>query len=125
MGLFLVSEVPLYIRGMILYEREVNQNLYGKDFFYTACSLLGIFKSSCNKLHCQNGFNRILFSYKIGSELSGTLKWVRLPRERARGDFRERGPLSLLIVLVSTKEQLTNCVGIDFCKMTLKTLCMR
>ena len=40
-------------------------NYPGNKVDYTACSLLAILKHLCSKLHCQKGFNLVLFSYNI------------------------------------------------------------
>ena len=45
-------------------ERESNSSLPGNEVYYTACSLLVIFKNSCIELYCQKGFNSILFLYE-------------------------------------------------------------
>ena len=39
----------------------------GNEVHCTACSLLVILKNSCSKLHCQKGFDAILFSYQIAT----------------------------------------------------------
>ena len=44
---------------------ELDENLSGKEVYYTACFLLVISKKTCSKLHCQKGFNRIPVSHKI------------------------------------------------------------
>ena len=46
-------------------KRKFNQNLSGDEVYYAACSLLVILENLCSKLDCQQGFNSILFSYKI------------------------------------------------------------
>ena len=46
-------------------KRESNENLSGNEVYYTACSLLVTLKNSCSKLHCDQGLNSIIFSYKI------------------------------------------------------------
>ena len=50
---------------VISYEKAFTLKLSGNEVYYTACSLLVISKKSSSKLHCQKGFNFILFSYKI------------------------------------------------------------
>jgi hypothetical protein len=45
--------------------REFDQNISCNEGYYTACYLLVMFKNSCSKLHCQTGFNLVLFSYRI------------------------------------------------------------
>ena len=46
-------------------KRVINQNLSGNEVHSTACSLLVISKNLCSKLHCEKGFELVLFSYKI------------------------------------------------------------
>ena len=46
-------------------KRETNLSLPGSEIHHTACSSLLLLKNSCGKLHCQKGFNSILFSYEV------------------------------------------------------------
>jgi len=63
--------------------RKFNQNLSGNQVYYTACSLLSIFKISYSQLHCQKGFNLILFSYKMYSHVGLVPRGVCLCREHS------------------------------------------
>jgi len=49
----------------ILYEKEIKLNLSGNEVYYTAFPLPVILKNSCGEIHCQNGFDLIIFSYMI------------------------------------------------------------
>ena len=52
-------------RDRFYMKRELDENLSGDEVHCTACSLLVILKNSFGKPHCQNGFNLVLFAYKI------------------------------------------------------------
>ena len=54
--------------------RKFDQTLSGNEIYHAACSLLVMFKILCGKLHCQKGFNFIIFSYK--DTLSGNARAV-------------------------------------------------
>ena len=53
------------LRGGILREKAFKLKLSGNKVYFTACSLQGILKKSCSKLHYQNVFNLKAFSHKI------------------------------------------------------------
>ena len=58
---------------------ELNQNLSGNVFYYTACSLLVILQNSFSKLHCQKGFDFILIYMRSGGAGSlGFVNWEKL-----------------------------------------------
>ena len=40
-------------QGRVYMKREFNQDVFGDEGYYTACSLLVIMKNSCGKLHYQ------------------------------------------------------------------------
>ena len=46
-------------------KRELDSNLSGNEVYYTASSLPVISENSCGKLHCQKGFDWILFACEI------------------------------------------------------------
>ena len=46
-------------------KRELYQNLSGNEVYYTNSSILLVKNMLCSKLHCQKGFDLILFLYKI------------------------------------------------------------
>ena len=46
-------------------KRELNSNLYGNEFNYSACSLRVIFKNLCGKLQRKKSLNFIPFAYQI------------------------------------------------------------
>ena len=43
---------------------ELIFNLPDNEVYYAACSLPVILQNLCSKLHCQKGFNSIIFLYK-------------------------------------------------------------
>jgi hypothetical protein len=49
----------------LTWKRRLNQNLFGDEVYYTASSLIVILQNSCGELHCQKGFDLILFANKI------------------------------------------------------------
>ena len=46
-------------------ERELGWYLSGNEVYFTACSLLVMWKNLCSKLNYHRGLNLVLFSYKI------------------------------------------------------------
>jgi hypothetical protein len=46
-------------------KRGLNQDLFDKEVYNTACSLLAVLNHSCSELHFQTDFKLILFSHKI------------------------------------------------------------
>ena len=54
--------------GHFLYENIIKLNLPGNAFYHTNCLLLLLKNMLCGTLHCQKGFNIVLFSYEIARE---------------------------------------------------------
>ena len=67
--------------GRACMNRDLNQNLSGHQVYYRACCLLVTLKNTCSKLHCQKGFDFILFSY------TGVHHWCRRVPSPHRGGF--------------------------------------
>jgi len=48
-----------------LHENSLNLKLSCNKVYYTACSLLVMYKNSCSKPHCRDGFDSIPFSCQM------------------------------------------------------------
>ena len=49
-------------------KRELNQNLFGNEVYNTDSLILLEHKMLCSKLHCQKGFNLLIFPYQSGHD---------------------------------------------------------
>ena len=52
-------------------KRKLNRNLSGNEISYANSLILLVKNVLCSKVHCQQRFNFILFSYNIEGDLSG------------------------------------------------------
>ena len=47
-------------------KKELYWNVSDNEFHHSNSSISQVKNMLCSKIHCQKGFNRILFSYKFG-----------------------------------------------------------
>ena len=74
-------------------KRESNSNLSGNELYYTNCSILLVKNMLCRELHCQKGFNLILFSYSTVMSARDTENTARGVGPRARPRQAHQQPL--------------------------------
>ena len=76
---------------LILHEKRIELNLSGNEVYYTACSLLVTFKSSCSKFHYLKGLNLNSFSYKITIFIplvAQSVSWFAIKHDTAQRELQ-------------------------------------
>ena len=105
--LYLAGSVP----SRILYEKAFTLRLSGNEVSNTNLSILLVKNMLCSKHHCQRGFNLILFSYKMCTQVRpwrSRMQRLPSPRKGLSRATSELGELGSKFATKALREILTH-----------------